>query len=303
MQTAQGNVSAQSEYLRSVQNGLATQTRTLNTEIAALTDEIDGRTGKSVQGLNRRLREKRQALAETQKQLATNANALRALASANTNTAQSTAQATTNAENFSLTLAKLRANAEDTRNALNISINPQQLAAGFQAALAASNAYYNARIANAQNALAQETAGTEAYNTLQTRIFELGRQRLQAERQITAENQRYCNSSHKNGLTLRVLPALQEVEGFKAAAQAGQNYTDQLRRQIRRDFSIKSPQYRVRLPIRAYGNFTSQLRQDFEDTEQTRTQPVRCDAANRQRCLWDRFRCPHPRSDCSRCRH
>ena len=190
LQAAQGNVSAQSEYLRNVQNGLATQARTLNTEIAALANEIDGRTGKSVQGLNRRLREKRQALAETQTQLATNANALRALASANTSTAQSTAQATTNAENFSLTLAKLRANAEDTRNALNISINPQQLAAGFQAALAASNAYYNARIANAQNALAQETAGTEAYNTLQTRIFELGRQRLQAERQITAENQR-----------------------------------------------------------------------------------------------------------------
>lgn len=261
LQAAQGNVSAQSEYLRNVQNGLATQARTLNTEIAALTDEIDGRTGKSVQGLNRRLREKRQALAETQTQLATNANALRALASANTSTAQSTAQATTNAENFSLTLAKLRANAEDTRNALNISINPQQLVAGFQAALAASNAYYNARIANAQNALAQETVGTEAYNTLQTRIFELGRQRLQAERQITAENQRLLQQLSQERIDAASAASTAEVEGFKAAAQAGQNYTDQLRRQINAIPNISSPDAQ-------YGNaFTSQLRRDFEETE------------------------------------
>ena len=261
LQAAQGNVSAQSEYLRNVQNGLATQARTLNTEIAALANEIDGRTGKSVQGLNRRLREKRQALAETQKQLATNANALRALASANTSTAQSTAQATTNAENFSLTLAKLRANAEDTRNALNISINPQQLAAGFQAALAASNAYYNARIANAQNALAQETAGTEAYNTLQTRIFELGRQRLQAERQITAENQRLLQQLSQERIDAANAASTAEVEGFKAAAQAGKAYTDRLQRQIDAIPNISSPDAQ-------YGNaFTSQLRRDFEETE------------------------------------
>lgn len=261
LQAAQGNVSAQSEYLRTVQNGLATQARTLNTEIAALANEIDGRTGKSVQGLNRRLREKRQALAETQTQLATNANALRALASANTSTAQSTAQATTNAENFSLTLAKLRANAEDTRNALNISINPQQLAAGFQAALAASNAYYNARIANAQNALAQETQGTEAYNTLQTRIFELGRQRLQAERQITAENQRLLQQLSQERIDAANAVSTAEVEGFKAAAQAGKAYTDRLRRQINAIPNISSPDAQ-------YGNaFTSQLRRDFEETE------------------------------------
>ena len=261
LQAAQGNVSAQSEYLRTVQNGLATQARTLNTEIAALADEIDGRTGKSVQGLNRRLREKRQALAETQKQLATNANALRALASANTSTAQSTAQATSNAENFSLTLAKLRANAEDTRNALNISINPQQLAAGFQAALAASNAYYNARIANAQNALAQETAGTEAYNTLQTRIFELGRQQQQAERQITAENQRLLQQLSQERIDAANAASTAEVEGFKAAAQAGKDYTDRLQRQIDAIPNISSPDAQ-------YGNaFTSQLRRDFEETE------------------------------------
>ncbi|MYA71129.1 tape measure protein [Candidatus Poribacteria bacterium] len=260
LQAAQGNVAAQSEYLRNVQNGLVTQARTLNTEIAALASEIDGRTGKSVQGLNRQLSAKRTALKEVQTQLATNANALRALAAANTSTAQSTEQATTNAENFSLTLAKLRANAEDTRNALNISSNPQQLAGGFQAALAASNAYYNARIANAQNALAQETAGTEAYNTLQTRIFELGRQRLQADRQITAENQRLLQQLSQERVDAANAVSTAEVEGFQAAAQAGQAYTDQLRRQIEAIPNISSPDAQ-------YGNFTSQLRRDFEETE------------------------------------
>ena len=260
LQADQGNVAAQSEYLRNVQNGLVTQARTLNTEIAALANEIDGRTGKSVQGLNHQLREKRQALAAIQTQLGTHVNALRALTSANTSTAQATEQATTNAENFSLTLAKLRANAEDTRNALNISINPQQLAAGFQAAIAASNAYYNARIANAQNALAQETAGTEAYNTLQTRIFELGRQRLQAERQITAENQRLLQQLSQERIDAANAASTAEVEGFKAATQAAKDYTDQLQQQINAIPNISSPDAQ-------YGNFTSQLRRDFEDTE------------------------------------
>ncbi len=260
LQAAQGNVAAQSEYLRNVQNGLVTQARTLNTEIAALASEIDGRTGKSVQGLNRQLRAKQAALKEVQTQLATNANALRALAAANITTAKSSTDASNSVENYGLALAKLRANAEDTRNALNISSNPQQLAGGFQAALAASNAYYNARIANAQNALAQETAGTEAYNTLQTRIFALGRQRLQADRQITAENQRLLQQLSQERIDAANAVSTAEVEGFQAAAQAGQAYTDQLRRQIEAIPNISSPDAQ-------YGNFTSQLRRDFEETE------------------------------------
>ena len=260
LQAAQGNVSTQSEYLKNVQNGLVTQARSLTQEITELTNEIDGRTGKSVQGLNRRLRAKKQALAETQTQLATNANALRALAAANTATAKTTTDASKSTENYGLALAKLRANAEDTRAALNISINPQQLTTGFQAALAASNAYYNARIANAQNALAQETAGTEAYNTLQTRIFELGRQRLQAERQISAENQRLLQQLSQERIDAANAASTAEVAGFKAAAQAGRAYTDQLRRQIEAIPNISSPDAQ-------YGNFTSQLRQDFEETE------------------------------------
>ena len=168
--------------------------------------------------------------------------------------------ATRNTENFALTLAKLRADAEDTRAALNISINPQQLSTGFQAALAASNAYYNARIANAQNALAQETAGTEAYNTLQTRIFALGRQRLQAQQQISAENQRLLQQLSQERIDAANAASTAEVAGFKAAAQAGQAYTDQLTRQINAIPRVSSPDAQ-------YGNFTSQLRQDFEETE------------------------------------
>ena len=260
LQAAQGNVSAQSEYLRNVQNGLATQARGLTKEITDLTTEINGRTGKSVQGLNRQLRAKRAALAAVQSQLGTNANALRALASANTITEKASTDASKSVENYGLALAKLRANAEDTRNALNLSINPQQLTTGFQAALAASNAYYNARIANVQNALTQETAGTEAYNTLQTRIFELGRQRLQAERQITAENQRLLQQLSQERMDAANAASAAEVEGFKASAQAAKVYTDQLQRQIAAIPNISSPDAQ-------YGNFTSELRKDFEDTE------------------------------------
>lgn len=187
LQAAQGNVSAQSEYLRGVQNGLATQARSLTQEITGLTNEIDGRTGKSVQGLNRQLSAKRAALAEVQKQLGINANALRALASANTAAIPEIAAVTESVENYAHTLLQLRATAEDTRTALsNFSIFSPELTSGFQAALAASNAYYAERIRQAETALAVETKGTEAHNTLETQIFELKRQRLQAEQQLQA---------------------------------------------------------------------------------------------------------------------
>ena len=154
----------------------------------------------------------------------------------------------------------LQSNAEGTRDAHNISINPQQVVAAFQAALAASNAYYNARIANAQNALAQETEGTEADNTLQTRIFELGRQRLQAEQQMTAENQRLLQQLAQERIDAATAASTAEVDGFKAAAQAGQAYTDQLSRQINAIPPISSPDAQS-------GHFTSELRKDFEETE------------------------------------
>ena len=97
------------------------------------------------------------------------------------------AAVTESVENYAHTLSQLRTTAEDTRTALsNFSIFSPELTSGFQAALAASNAYYAERIRQAETALEVETKGTEAYNTLETRIFELKRQRLQAEQQLQA---------------------------------------------------------------------------------------------------------------------
>ena len=260
LQAAQRSVSAQSEYLSSVQDGLVTQARTLNTEITALSNQIDGRTGKSVQGLVRRLREKKAALAAVQSQLGTNANALRALASTTTISAKSTEAAASNTENYSLALAKLKANAEDTLNIFNSTVGFQRVTPNFQEAIAASNAYYNARIANAQNALAQEKEGSEAYNKLQTQIFELGRQQTLAQRRLDAENQRLLQQFTQERIDAANAASNAEVEGVKAAAQAGKAYTDQLRTQIN---AIP----RVGSPDASYGNFTSSLSSGFQDAK------------------------------------
>ena len=261
LQAAQRSVSAQSEYLSSVQDGLIGQARGLTKEITDLTNEIDGRTGKSVQGLVRQLREKKQALTETQTQLATNANALRALASTTTISAKSTEAAASNTENYSLALAKLKANAEDTLNIFNSTVDFQRVTPNFQEAIAASNAYYNARIANAQNALAQEKVGSEAYKNLQTQIFELGRQQTLSQRRIDAENQRLLQQFTQERIDAANAASNAEVEGVKAAAQAGKAYTDQLRTQIN---AIP----RVGSPDASYGNFTSSLSSGFQDAKE-----------------------------------
>ena len=263
LQAAQGSVTAQSEYLRNVQNGLVTQARTLTQAITDLTNEIDGRTGKSVQGLNRQLREKRAALATVQSQLGTNANALRALASATTAAATSSETAANNTENFSLALAKLRANAEDTRDALNNTGNTQLVTPNFQAAIAASNAYYHERITQAQNALAQETAGTEAYNRLQTQIFQLGRQRLVAQRQLETEKTHLLRTFARERVRIEQETNTAMIAGLSAVARAARDAVQarfEFAQQVAAIPSVSSPDAQ-------YGNFTSQLRQDFEETE------------------------------------
>ena len=113
---------------------------------------------------------------------------------------------------------------------------------------------------NAQNAPAAETKGTEADNALQTRIFELGRQRILAERQLTAENQRLLLQLSRERIDAATAASTAEVEGFTAAAQAGKAYADQFQRQINAIPHVSSPDAQ-------YGNFTSQLRKDFEETE------------------------------------
>ena len=96
-----------------------------------------------------------------------------------------TETATADLTNYSLALARLKAEAEDTQDTLrNTAIFSPEVTPNFQAAIAASNAYYAERIRQAQTALASETEGTEAYNNLQTRIFELRRARQTEETRL-----------------------------------------------------------------------------------------------------------------------
>ena len=104
----------------------------------------------------------------TQSELAINANALRTLAAADTTARTSTADATKTVENFSLTLAKLRAEAEETRHTLTTAVDVQQVTPNFQAAIAASDAYAHARITAAQKIVDAEKEGSETYKQLQT---------------------------------------------------------------------------------------------------------------------------------------
>lgn len=260
LQVSTGNATSQSEYLRTEQARLATQAQALSTEIDQLNTRLRGRTPRTNPGDFARRREARAELSELQTQIATNANALRALASVNTTTAQTVETATTNTENYGLALAKLKATAEDARATLQNTLNFQLVTPNFQAATAASNAYYDTRIAKAQEALAKETEGSAAYNQLQVQIFELGRQRMQAEQQIRAENQRLIQQLTQERTDTATAASKSEVEGFKATTEAAKEYTDQFQRQIN---AIP----RLRSPDAQYGNFTSQLRKDFENTE------------------------------------
>ena len=181
---------------------------------------------------------------------------------ADTSTATSAGQATTVTENFARTLATLKANAEATRDALTGAFNVQQVETpNFEAAIAASEAYANARIAKAQEALAKETQGAEASNQLQVQLFELQRQRLQAHGQLETERQRFLEQISQQRIDAATAASNAEVAGFKASTAAAKEYTDQLQRQIDAIPRIQSPEAQ-------YGDFTSQLRQDFADTEQ-----------------------------------
>ena len=188
---------------------------------------------------------------------------LRALegSQADTSTATSAGQATPHTENFARTLATLKANAEATRDARTGAFNVQQVVPNFQAAIAASEAYANARIAKAQEALAKETQGAEASNQLQVQMFELQRQRLQAHGQLETERQRFLEQISQQRIDTANAVSTAEVAGFKASTAAAKEYTDQLQRQIDAIPRIQSPEAQ-------YGGFTSQLRQDFADTAQ-----------------------------------
>ena len=95
--------------------------------------------------------------------------------------------ATVAVENYGFALARLKAEAEDARDTLSNTINFEQIGENYRAAIAASDAYYNKQIANAQAALSQAEANSEEYQKIETDIFNLQRQRQEARKKITAE--------------------------------------------------------------------------------------------------------------------
>ena len=189
--TAQRETRETGDAIETLSN-VAKVSRTQLDELAAATERTSAQ-----------LNANRSALVAVQTQLATNANALRALAAANTVTEKTATDASKSVDNYGLALAKLRADAEATRHALNISINPQQ---------------------------------------------------------FTAENQRFLQQFAQERIDAANAASTAEVEGFTAAAQAGKAYIEQLTRQIDAIPRVSSPDVQD-------GNFTSQLRKDFEETE------------------------------------
>lgn len=127
-------------------------------------------------------------------------------------------------ETFSLTLAKLRAEAEATRRALTTAVSSESVTPNFQAALAASRAYYQARITQAQEALAKEQAGTEKYQALQTQIFEIGQQQLHAQRQLAAERARLIQQSTRERIAAATDASTVAVESFQKSGDAAKAY-------------------------------------------------------------------------------
>ena len=163
----------------------------------------------------------------------------------------------------SLALAKLRAAAEETRETLKTALTGEQVTPNFRAAIAASNAYYQARITQAQEALEKEKAGTEAFTALQTRIFELGRQQKQAEQQLETQRQRALERFTTERVdTERAarFSVIANIEAITHAARASFRQRLAFAQQIAAIPDVNSPEA-------AYGNrFGAQQRRNFAET-------------------------------------
>lgn len=172
-------------------------------------------------------------------------------------------------ENYALAIARLRAQAEDTQRTLADSSRNQVVVPNFRAALAASNAYYAQRIQHAEEALAKEQEGTSEFNALQVQIFDLGRQRLNAERQLEAQRsnilqtfareRRRVEEDTNNAIVNSVLAGFSAIR--RGAAELARERVV-FAQQIAAIPAVASPEAQ-------YGNFTSQLRRDFEETAQS----------------------------------
>ena len=195
-------------------------------------------------------------------QFAANANALGALTAATTTAEKATETATRQAENFGLALATLKADAEDTRSTLQNALNVEQVTPNFQAAIAASNAYYQGRIAQAEKARAAEQEGSEKYQVLQTRIFELGRQRTQSERQLETERRRALQqfTTERVGTEREASHSIIfHIQAITAAARASLQQRLAFAQQIAAIPDVNSP-------AAAYGRFGEQQKRDFAET-------------------------------------
>ena len=256
----------------------ATQARALHTEMTALTTAIDGRTGQSVEGVTRQLREQRAALAAVHAQLGTHVRALQAFTAANTSTATAAQDASQETAQFARTLAHLRATADDTRGALTDSRDVQQLVATFRTATDASTAYYTERIRQAAAARAAETAGAEAFNPAHVDIFQLGRQRLAAHRQLATEQQERNVVSRRQAIansayrTQVAAPLPEPDERIAAAARDEQTLIDmrhaaaeQGRHRLRQVHQSEARDTQISLDARAkqYQQFTNLVANTF----------------------------------------
>jgi len=173
------------------------------------------------------------------------------------------AAATQAAANHALELERLKATAEDTRRAFTASETNQQLTPNFQAALAASNAYYSERIRQAETALAKEKEGTDAFNELQVQIFQLGRQQVAAQRTLETERTNISRTYTQERVRIEQNANNEVITGILSVVRAGREAL-QARVEFARQIAAIP---RASSPDAQYGRFTAQLREDFQETE------------------------------------
>ena len=233
-----------------------TEIQRYETLLARAREEVVGQTNPAIQQLERRLTASRAAAAALTREIEPLKNGFQDFVPPET---------TQTVTNYTLELEKLKTVAEDTRRGLTETsdTNPQ-LIPNFAAALAASNDYYAERIRQAEAALAKEKAGTDAFNARQVEIFQLGHQRLAAQRQLETERTNLLQTFTTQRVSIEREANNAVIAGFSAVTQAAAAAARAhltFAQQIAATPDINSPDAQ-------YGNFTSQLRQDFADTEQ-----------------------------------
>ena len=192
---------------------LQTQLEGVNQEVDTYVERIDKAkknedTIASIAQLEGWLNNTKKTASELQTEIDTLTGSLEASESATDASSESTG-------NFSLQLAKLKAQAEDARETLRNSTDFSALGANYQAAIAASDAYYNRQITNLQTLLAEQKEGSEEYNKTETQIFERQRQREQARQTLRTAATRQGESESKR----RIEIIEKENEELRAAGE------------------------------------------------------------------------------------